>query len=48
MAENPFNSGNEGYGTKLNYLPLEGVKLLLEQPDANTPKGQEGTWRYWL
>lgn len=25
---------------KLNYLPLEGVKLLLEQPDANTPKGQ--------
>lgn len=25
---------------KLNYLTLEGVKLLLEQPDANTPKGQ--------
>lgn len=25
---------------KLDYLTLGGIKLLLEQPDANTPKGQ--------
>ena len=40
MAANIGNPFNKTEKQPMNYLSLDGIKLLLEQPDQSTPKGK--------